>query len=269
MKKLLVITTVLILAIGAGIFLYGSRGYYSPDLSITRNDSFSESHANTSSTFPRSCRLVILVHDVSPVYLKELKEITEIIDEYGMANNTYFFVIPNHAGKHPIDKDPDFVKFLKESQAKGCHIELHGYVHEYREFDCDAGTARKKLELGLEELRALNFSPSYFVPPNYAISEDALKVVLSHNLSVITKDTLYTPQGTSYKIINREYTWYLQNSSTKLNITLKKAKHDYTRCKGTFYLSIHPRAVNHGAGLKFLREFLSFAVGRNSPNHER
>ncbi|MBP1912012.1 DUF2334 domain-containing protein [Thermococcus stetteri] len=258
MKKLSAIMAVLILTIGAGIFLHKIQEYYSPDLSLIRNDSVLEVHTNTSNGVSSQCQLVILIHDVSPVYLKDLKEITEIISEYGMENSTYLFVIPNHADNHPIEDYPDFVKFLKESRANGYHIELHGYTHEYREFDCDAETARKKLELGLESLKALNFSPSYFIPPNYAISEDALKVVLSHNLSVITKDSLYTPQGRPHKIMNREYTWYLSDSSIALKLALEKAKHDYKKCRGTFYLSIHPKAVNHGVGLKFLREFLQF-----------
>lgn len=73
-----------------------------------------ESYVNIFSIFFSFCWFVIFVYDVSLVYFKEFKEIIEIIDEYGMVNNMYFFVILNYVGKYFIDKDFDFVNFLKE-----------------------------------------------------------------------------------------------------------------------------------------------------------
>ena len=40
---------------------------------------------------------IILIHDVSPVYLDDLKEIDEVISKYGYSKRTYLFLIVNHA----------------------------------------------------------------------------------------------------------------------------------------------------------------------------
>ncbi len=93
----------------------------------------------------------ILIHDVSPGYLPQLQEITEIIDEYNLQNETYLFVIPNHGGGEPIEHHPEFAAFLRNLSNEGYHIELHGYDHIGREFDCDSRTANN--EAGLEFLR--------------------------------------------------------------------------------------------------------------------
>lgn len=198
----------------------------------------------------------ILIHDVSPGYLPQLREITAIIDEYNLQNETYLFVIPNHGGGEPIGNHPEFVAFLRNLSSEGYHIELHGYDHIGREFDCERDEAGRRLEMGLGELGDAGFVPGYFIPPRYALSGDALDVLLSHNLTVIGEDFIYLPNGTIWPIINREYTWYLPHPL--LDYQLESARTSYRDTKGTFFLSIHPKAVNNGAGLEFLRGFLGF-----------
>jgi len=205
---------------------------------------------------PSFGHFAILLHDVSPAYLPQLQQITAVIDEYGLQNETYLFVIPDHGGKMPIWKYGAFMEFLEELEREGYHIELHGYTHVGDEFDCDATVAERKLELGLKALSYLNVTPKYFIAPRYALSRAALEVLLRHNLTVIGRDFLYFPNGTVEPICNREYTWYIP--SFLLPYQLASAESVYLNLNGTFFLSIHPRAVNNKAGMEFLREFLKF-----------
>ncbi|ASJ06703.1 hypothetical protein A3L08_04910 [Thermococcus pacificus] len=200
--------------------------------------------------------LIILVHDVSPVYENELKELLGIISHYGFQNETYLFVIPNHGGKMPINDYPEFVAFLRNLSSEGYHVELHGYDHIGDEFNCGRGEAERRLYLGLKELEDAGFVPEYFIPPRYSLSEDALNVLLSHNLTVIGKDFIYLTNGTMKPIINREYTWYIPRFL--VDYQLESAEESYKNTKGTFFLSIHPKAANNEAGLEFLRKFLEF-----------
>jgi len=204
---------------------------------------------------PGMGHFVILIHDVSPVYLNQLKEITAVISSYGLQNVTYLWVIPDHAGRYPIWKYPAFVSYLESLRAQGYHIELHGYNHIGDEFDCNASVAEKKLELGLKALSYLNVTPRYFIAPRYSLSPAARKVLLSHNLTIIGKRTMYLPNGEELPIDNVEYTWYMCPYMERYE--LLRAECNYGE-NWTMFLSLHPRAVNNRAGMEFLREFLAY-----------
>ena len=210
--------------------------------------------------------LVILVHDVSPVYEDELKELFDIISSYGFQNRTYLFVIPNHAGSNDLRERRGFVEYLHRLQAQGYTIGIHGYTHAGPEFNCSRDDAERKLGLAMEIMEAVNLTPEYFLPPHYALSEDALQVVLSRNMTVIGREEVITPNGWRERITNREYTWYLPR--WKLAFELKRAEVEYLKTEGAFFLSLHPRAANDEAGLEFLRRFLEFVrkhkTGRGS-----
>jgi len=205
-------------------------------------------------------KLTILIHDVSPVYFNYLKEITAVISAYGLQNETYLLIIPDHADKYDLRKYPEFVEYLHSLEREGYHIGLHGYTHIGREFDCNESTAEERLENALEIMNDVNLTPTVFLPPRYALSREAEEVILAHNLTLITKDSIIFPNGTEEHITNREYTWYI--SKLKLPFELRKAKKDYLSSKDPFYLSIHPRAVNNEAGMEFLRKFLKFVKER-------
>ncbi|CAD5243800.1 DUF2334 domain-containing protein [Thermococcus camini] len=213
---------------------------------------------------PRFGDFAILIHDVGPGYFEQLKEITALIDAYSLQNVTYLFVIPNHGGGMPLEDYPAFVAFLGRLKAEGYHVELHGYTHIGDEFDCNSTAAEEKLELGLRALKLLNVTPEYFIAPRYSLSEDALAVLLSRNITVIGEDFVYFPNGTVEPVCNREYTWYLP--SPFLDYQLVSARASYAHTRGTFFLSIHPGAVNNDAGMEFLREFLGFLKAHEKRN---
>jgi predicted deacetylase len=218
----------------------------------------SSSSIGSPAYLPAFGRFAILIHDVSPGYLPQLEEITALIDEYGFQNETYLFVIPNHGGEMPMWRYKAFMNFLKGLESEGYHIELHGYTHVGDEFNCNASTANRKLELGLKALSYLNVTPKYFIAPRYSLSKDALSVILAHNITVIGEDFIYLPNGTVEPIYNREYTWYLPR--LLLPYELSSAESVYLNINGTFFLSLHPKAVNSGAGMDFLKAFLEYAA---------
>ena len=207
-------------------------------------------------TRSRGPKLVILIHDVSPVYSEYLKEVVRIISTYGLQSDTYLLIIPNHAEEYDLREYPEFVEYLHSLQREGYHIGLHGYTHIGREFECNKSAARKMLEKALEIMHGVNLTPEVFLPPRYALSSDARDVILAQNLTIITKDSVILPGGAENGITNREYTWYI--SKLKLPFELRRAKKDYETSEGSFFLSIHLKAVNNEAGMEFLRRFLDF-----------
>jgi len=208
-------------------------------------------------------RPIILIHDVTPFYFKELREIIAVIDEYNYSNRTVLFVIPvfdtDHYGdKWDLRRHGDFVEYLHELQRRGYRIELHGYAHTYHEFNCSYELARKKLKKAIEIMGELGFNNiTLFLPPAWAINNASLRAILERNLTVVMTDYMILPNGTRVRIWNREYSWYINESQVSSRLAV--ALHDYKKASEEgipFYLSVHPGPVNYGGGLEFLREFL-------------
>ena len=212
-------------------------------------------YGHISNKNPNYTKPIILVHDVSPLYYNELKEIVKIIDKHNYQNRTYLFIIVNHNNKHNLKYYPKFVEFLHKLEDEGYHIELHGYNHIDGEFNCNKEIAEEKIKKSLKILKDCRFSNiSYILPPRYEVSKDAEDVMLSYNLTIITENYILT-KTEWIPIKNREYTWYLPESFTKIMLIL--AEFDYKTSKHQFYLSIHPKSINYGGGIEFLDEFLN------------
>ncbi|AEK20310.1 hypothetical protein GYY_07260 [Methanococcus maripaludis X1] len=208
---------------------------------------------------------VILIHDVSPVYLEDLKEIDQVISKYGYSKRTYLFLIVNHANEYPLEENQDFVKYIRYLQTKGYNVELHGYDHIECEFNCNCTLAMEKIEKSLEILNGLKIECiSCILPPRYGISEDSKKAMLKKGFSIIVGQYAFEmDNGTvyTYNITNKEYTWYLEENNTLNEVNI--AKEEYLGSEYKYFLSIHPKAVNYGGGIEFLDEFLDFTKEEN------
>ncbi|ASJ08679.1 polysaccharide deacetylase [Thermococcus siculi] len=205
----------------------------------------------------------ILVHDVTPFYFDELREIIAVLDDYNYSNSTILFVIPvfdttHYGDEWDLRKHPDFVEYLHELQERGYRVELHGYAHTYHEFNCSHELANEKLDNATAMMRELGFDNiTLFLPPAWAINNESLRVILEHNFTVVMTDYLILPNGSRVRIVNKEYSWYINGSQVRDR--LRVALHDYRKASKEgipFYLSVHPGPVNYGGGLEFLREFL-------------
>ncbi|ABR54501.1 conserved hypothetical protein [Methanococcus vannielii SB] len=203
---------------------------------------------------------VILIHDVSPIYFEELKEIDEILSKNGYSSRTYLFVIVNHGNTNDISKNADFIAYLLYLKTKGYIIELHGYDHIGQEFNCNASIAAEKLDKSLSILENhTGRKISYIMPPRYGLSDEAKSKIFEKNLSIVIGSYYLEKDFHEIKVIkieNKEYTWYLEKENVENQ--LLNAKNEYINSKNPYFLSIHPKAVNYGGGIEFLDKFLSF-----------
>jgi len=200
----------------------------------------------------------ILIHDVSPYYLKYLKQITQILDQANYGPHVYLFVIVNHGGKANILKNWQFIAFLHKLQSRGYHIELHGLNHIGRKYNTDYKTAITDLKHALSTMFIAGFTPRFIFPPRNAVSSDALKAMHRLHLGVLTATAFYSSDRSQIPIMCKEYTWYLKDqqalksASEKFRRDIKQARQNHI----PFYLSIHPKAVNTPFGMEFLRAII-------------
>ena len=203
---------------------------------------------------------IILIHDVSPKYFDELKDIEKIINKHHYQDRTYLFIIVNHANEYNLKDYPKFVKYLHHLEDEGYHIEYHGYDHIGGEYNCNKTIAGEKLNESFEILKNCGFktkSIKYFIPPRYKLSEDARDVLLDKNITIIMDYYILKKENDSVKkiiITNKEYTWYMPKKG--INVIEMLAVLEYNTSQHQFCLSIHPKAVNYGGGLEFLDYFL-------------
>jgi len=80
----------------------------------------------------------VSIHDVSPAWRNEVELALEVAHAHGV--RPALLVVPDFHGRAPLHDDPVFCERLRELQADGHEIYLHGYYHRARAFaDARAG----------------------------------------------------------------------------------------------------------------------------------
>jgi hypothetical protein len=76
----------------------------------------------------RHRRLLVSLHDVHPGNLEQALRDLDRLRERGVASPA-LFVVPFYHGRRPIHEEPAFLERLREREARGAEIFMHGYRH--------------------------------------------------------------------------------------------------------------------------------------------
>jgi len=156
--------------------------------------------------------LLVSVHDVTPAHAETLGRAFALIDGLGVTRYA-LLVVPEWHGGWLLSEYPEFTAMLAERQRAGAEVFLHGLRHDEegsrrtplqhlrawgrtaREAEflaLDAAGAARRVDRGVEILRAAGLEPAGFVPPAYfhgpglqgvlrergfAVTEDAWRVI--------------------------------------------------------------------------------------------
>lgn len=236
---------------------------YTLDKALFLSSNFSGPNTRLSNATSIHGEPIIFIHDVTPRYFRELREVVKIIDRHNYSSRTALFVIPrfdppHYGDKWDLGRNPHFVSYLHELQARGYRIELHGYEHTFHEFNCSYSEAVEKLENATSLMESVGFGNfSLFLPPAWALNNESLEAIEEYNLTTVMPDYFILPNGSIKSVWNHEYTWHIERNETDIRVLM--ALRDYNRTSGAgipFYLSLHPQVIIYGGGLKFLDEFL-------------
>ena len=138
--------------------------------------------------------LAVSVHDVSPLTREISDRMLHDLAGIGIGV-TSLLVVPDHHHKADIDKDPAFLAWLRDKQAAGHEIVLHGFYHrreprpdaglrqklvtehytagEGEFFDLDYEEARERMEDGREMLTGAGLDVVGFIAPAWLLGEEA------------------------------------------------------------------------------------------------
>jgi predicted deacetylase len=137
----------------------------------------------------------VSIHDVSPVWASEVEEALRLCAAAGV--RPALLVVPNFHGQAPLLEDARFCRRLRELQAQGHEIYLHGFFHRSRPryaaaedtgsrlawliaqrvasggeaemSDVSAAEGRRRIEEGERVLRAADLRIDGFVAPAWSM----------------------------------------------------------------------------------------------------
>ncbi|MCD6083640.1 polysaccharide deacetylase family protein [Candidatus Aerophobetes bacterium] len=143
--------------------------------------------------------LVVSVHDVSPAFGGEVREIVSELKNQKIHKKS-ILVIPEYQGRYSILKDSEFLSWLYSLREEGDEIVQHGYEHisrnrrygSFRDYligeffaqgcaefqNSGYEEARDKIKKGREILSQAGIICEGFIPPGWLMSPEANRAVM-------------------------------------------------------------------------------------------
>ena len=137
--------------------------------------------------------LAVSVHDVSPLTRDRVEVMLRDLAEVGVGV-TSLLVVPDHHHRADIDQDSGFLAWLREKEAAGHEMVLHGFYHRREKaggggwtrkivtehytagegefYDLDYETARGRMGRGREKLTGAGLEVIGFIAPAWLLGDE-------------------------------------------------------------------------------------------------
>lgn len=157
---------------------------------------------------PAARHLVVSIHDVSPLTREATQAMLGELAELGV-RGVSLLVVPNHHCRGHMLDDPAFCAWLKEREALGDEIAIHGYVHrrdqrpgetfmekvttrlytagEGEFYDIHGADALRIISQARREFRQVGIDPQGFVAPAWLLSDGADRALQRLGLGYTTR----------------------------------------------------------------------------------
>ena len=150
--------------------------------------------------------LVVSIHDVTPYFFPQLKQIGDRLQEVGIKAMA-LKVIPNYRGEVNILSSEPFLNWLRQLKDKGSEIVLHGFEHlrpnpslhsllrrrpsfltkgEDEFAAITSEEARQRLLLGGNILAAANLDYAGFTAPTWRVNRQTIQALKESGFSYLT-----------------------------------------------------------------------------------
>jgi predicted deacetylase len=185
------------------LFRWRQRGKFDPMTEAVAGDFLPILAAET----PRRS-FVVSVHDVAPCTREASARIIEALQRAGV-RTTSVLVVPDYHREGSATEDKNFVSWLRELEARGYEIVIHGYFHErprragegiteklmtrfYTQdegefFDLDYDEAFARITRARDEFEAVHLSPIGFVAPAWLLNHASERAARDAGMQYTTR----------------------------------------------------------------------------------
>ena len=226
--------------------------------------------------------LVVSVHDVSPQTQAACDAILKDLAAVGLKECS-LLVVPDYHGGGNFLEDPAFCEWLKEQDAAGHEIVIHGYYHlrgrrtseglrtifatriytadEGEFYDLDAATTTKLVLRARAEFEQLGLKPEGFIAPAWLLSDAAAGVLrdLGCEYTTLLGEVRDLRNAKSYS--SQSLVWSVRSAWRRVvSIAWNAVLYRTLASNPLLRISIHPVDVTYTPVWKQIRHFVALAM---------
>ena len=206
--------------------------------------------------------LVVSIHDVAPSTQSITDKILAALGQNGIRHCS-LLVVPDYHHQGPSTQNRQFVSWLRDLEASGHEIVIHGYFHQrptkpqesflekfvtriYTQgegefYDLGYGEAFRRIKTARDEFRAVGLKPRGFVAPAWLLSIDAERAARDAEMEYTTRlqNVKDLRSGENFPVRSLVYsvrTGWRRTTSLVWNSVLSRAVKDSLLVR----LSVHP-----------------------------
>jgi len=233
---------------------------------------------------------VVSVHDVAPSTRETSAKIIAAVREGGVRTAS-ILVVPNYHGRGSFIEDPGFISWLRDLEARGYEIVIHGYFHqrprgpkegvtdkfitrvytrdEGEFFDLDYNEALSRITKARDEFRAARLFPLGFIAPAWLLSSEGERAARDAGMQYTTRIDSVVDLQTGQREPTRSLVYSTESRWRRtLSLGWNAALARSLEMRELARLSIHPSDFAAGKiWVQILRLIERFARTRNATTY--
>jgi uncharacterized protein len=229
--------------------------------------------------------LLVSIHDVSPALDPNVRQLWDICFHHGVT--PALLVVPDWHGEWPLERYPDFVRWLRARVEQGAELVLHGERHDeaglprswrdsFRAWGRTAGegefltldeaAARLRITRGLHRLRALGLEPVGFVAPAWLARDATHRAVGCAGLA-FSEDSRCIRLLPSGRLIRSPVVRWSTRTPVRAwaSAAVARARWNLQRRSAWPRIALHPPDLDHAATARSVERALGRWCDRHRP----
>lgn len=213
--------------------------------------------------------LVVSIHDIAPATQAVTAKILSELAEKGIRHCS-LLVVPNYHHRGNSMQDPQFVSWLRQLEATGHEIVIHGYFHErpkapretfvdqivtqfYTQgegefYDLNYEEAFRRIKTARGEFEAAGLKPRGFVAPAWLLSDAATRAARDAEMEYTTHLRDVVDLRSNENFPSRSLVYSVRNGWRRsVSLAWNAALSRVLESKPLLRLSIHPPDYSHPA----------------------
>jgi predicted deacetylase len=231
--------------------------------------------------------LVVSVHDIAPSNREVIESVLSRLGRLGV-RVTSLLVVPHYHHLKLIADDPGFLSWLRDLEAAGHEIVIHGYFHERPRrtgetagdriitniytrgegefFDLPYDEAFRRITKASEVFAAAGLKPRGFIAPAWLLSVEGERAARDAGMEYTTRLRTVLDLRSGETFVSPSLVYSVQNSWRRAaSLLWNRALVQVTRDKTLLRLSVHPPDCQFSAIWDQIERFIREMIEARTP----